>query len=89
MQGLQRDTTKQIKKLEDTLTYENSKGIDVSDLCDELQAVARRVSSNSSPKDVLHFIYTNTLRNSVPIVCIVLRILLTLPDYVASGERIF
>ena len=90
---LQKATSKQIiercRKIESSLTHGNSKDIDASDLCDELLAIARRVPSNSSPEDLLHFIYANSLSDSVPNVCVSRRILLTLPVSVASDERTF
>ena len=90
---LQKATSKQIiercRKIESALTHGDSKDIHASDLCDELLAIARRVPSNSSPKDLLHFIYANSLSDSVPFVRVSLRILLTLPVSVASDERTF
>ena len=40
-------------KLEKFLTYQYSRDIDGNDLCSELQAVAKRVTLNSKPPDVL------------------------------------
>lgn len=76
-------------KLEKELTHDNSKDIDASELCSELQAVSRRVPKNSTPRDVLDFICNTSLQESVPNLSIALRILLTLPVSVASGERSF
>ncbi|XP_065677503.1 uncharacterized protein LOC136092857 [Hydra vulgaris] len=58
-----------------------------SDLCGELQSIARRLSEETkSPQDVFRFILCQNLEDSLPNLCIALRILLTLPVSVASGE---
>ncbi|XP_024067329.2 LOW QUALITY PROTEIN: zinc finger MYM-type protein 1-like, partial [Terrapene carolina triunguis] len=91
--SLQNKTPSQIMEhclnLEQALQHGESKDIDAFDLCSELQAIARRVQRSSSPQDVLNFIWENKLPDSVPNTVIALRILLTLPVSVASGERSF
>nr|XP_048695389.1 zinc finger MYM-type protein 1-like [Caretta caretta] len=91
--SLQNTTPKQIMEhclnLEQALQHGESKDIDAFDLCNELQAIARRVQKSASPQDGLNFIWKNKLTNSVPNTVIALRILLTLPVSVASGERSF
>ncbi|XP_063788817.1 uncharacterized protein LOC134944173 [Pseudophryne corroboree] len=90
--GLQNRTSQQIMedccKLELALQHGDSKDIDASDLCSELQSIARRVPECTSPQDVFNFLCKNELIDVVPNTCIALRILLTLPVSVASGERI-
>ncbi|XP_069502679.1 zinc finger MYM-type protein 1-like [Ambystoma mexicanum] len=76
-------------KLEKALQHGDLKDIDASDLCNELQVIARRVQNKSSPQDVLTFVYNNNLAKSMPNTCIALQILLTLPVSVASHERSF
>ncbi|XP_068240913.1 uncharacterized protein [Palaemon carinicauda] len=77
-------------KLETALRVGESKDIDATDLCHELQAVARRLQPDTvTPLDVLKFICEQGLVHSVPNTFVALRILLTLPVTVASGERSF
>ncbi|XP_068210308.1 zinc finger MYM-type protein 1-like [Palaemon carinicauda] len=77
-------------KLETALRDGESKDIDASDLCHELQAVAHRLQPDTvTPLDVLKFICEQGLVHSVPNIFVALRILLTLPVTVASGERSF
>ncbi|CAM5171062.1 unnamed protein product [Natator depressus] len=91
--SLQKKTAKQIKefciKLESALTHENSKDIDATDLCSELQAFSRQLKKHSTPEEVLKFVCENKLTDSFPNIFIALHILLTLPVSVASGERSF
>jgi len=75
--------------LEKCLTHGDSKDIDASELCSELQAIARRVPKNAKPQDVINYIYNYNLLDSMPNLIIALRILLTLPISVATGERSF
>nr|XP_032662339.1 uncharacterized protein LOC116840081 [Chelonoidis abingdonii] len=72
--------------LEQALQHGESKDIDAFDLCNELQAVVRRVQKSASPQDVLNFRCTYKLRDSVPNTSIALRVLLTHPVSVVSGE---
>lgn len=80
---------KDCSNLEKFLTHEDSKDIDVSELYNELQAIARRVPKNAKPQDVLNYICNSNLLDSMPNLVIALCILLTLPVSVASGERSF
>ena len=88
--SLQNKTRKEIMEhclnLEQALQHGDSKDIDAVDLSSELQAISRRVARCTSPQDVLNFILKNNLTDSVPNTVIALRILLTLPVFVASGE---
>ncbi|XP_074026384.1 zinc finger MYM-type protein 1-like [Leptinotarsa decemlineata] len=76
-------------KLEESLSDGNSKDVDATELCSELQAIARRVPNNTAPQDVLNYICANELLDSVPNLVTAIRVLLTLPVSVASGERSF
>uniref|UniRef100_A0A0B7BN73 HAT C-terminal dimerisation domain-containing protein n=1 Tax=Arion vulgaris TaxID=1028688 RepID=A0A0B7BN73_9EUPU len=91
--SLQNKTSKEIMEhflnLEKALQHGDSKDIDAVDLSSELKAISRRVARCTSPHDVLNFILKNNLTDSVPNTVIALRILLTLPVSVASGERSF
>jgi len=76
--------------LEKCLTHGDSKDIDASELCSELQeAIARRVPKNAKPQDVINYIYNYNLLDSMPNLIIALRILLTLPISVVTSERSF
>ncbi|XP_073427404.1 uncharacterized protein [Dendrobates tinctorius] len=77
------------KALEKSLTHNEVKDIDAIELCGELQAMSRCVPEDSSPKDVLELLLKSDLKESVPNLVVALRILLTLPVSVASGERSF
>lgn len=74
------------KNLETILTHENSCDINALELSEELSVLCMFLNSNLSPQDVLKFI--TDLRFG-PNISIALRILLTLPVTVASGERSF
>ncbi|XP_069615929.1 zinc finger MYM-type protein 1-like [Ranitomeya imitator] len=77
------------KALEKSLTHNEVKYIDAIELCGELQAMSKCVPEDSSPKDVLELLLKSDLKESVPSLVVALRILLTLPVSVASGERSF
>ncbi|XP_069615849.1 zinc finger MYM-type protein 1-like [Ranitomeya imitator] len=77
------------KALEKSLTHNEVKDIDAIELCGELQAMSKRVPEDSSPKNVLELLLKSDLKESVPNLVVALRILLTLPVSVASGERSF
>nr|XP_022903993.1 uncharacterized protein LOC111416258 [Onthophagus taurus] len=83
------DILMQCKKFESALTHNSCKDIDGEDLCWELQSVSRRLPKVMGPSEVLLFILRHDLQNSVPNIYVALRILLTLPVSVASGERSF
>jgi hypothetical protein len=76
-------------KREQPLQHGDSKGVDASDLCSELQAIAKRVPKSASPQDVLYFIFKHKLTDCVPNKFIAIRILLTLLVSVTSSERSF
>ena len=72
------------------LTDASGSDIDPKDLCSELQIFSNIVpDSVSSSLDALRFIYGHGLNTAVPNVAIALRIALTIPITVASGERSF
>ncbi|XP_076053711.1 zinc finger MYM-type protein 1-like [Oratosquilla oratoria] len=71
------------------MTANGHHDIDARDLCSELKAVSRRLTKPMLPQAALCFIFEQKLQDSVPNVMIALRILLTLPVSVASGERSF
>ena len=75
--------------LEQALQRGDSKVIDAFDLSSELQAISRQVAMCTLAHDVLNFILKNNVTDIVPNTVIALRILLTLPVSVASGERRF
>lgn len=87
------ETTKSLldecMNLEHFLSNTESKDIEGHELCNEVQAIARRVPMNAKPQDVLNFIINNDLKDCAPNLFVALRILLTLPVSVASGERSF
>ncbi|XP_068240177.1 uncharacterized protein [Palaemon carinicauda] len=67
-------------KLKKALRDGESKDIDATDLCHELQAVARRLQPDTvTPLDVLKFLCEQGLVHSVPNTFVALHILLTLP----------
>ncbi|GFW68900.1 uncharacterized protein TNCV_2917991 [Trichonephila clavipes] len=80
----QNNELKYCKDLETVLTDGNSSDINVLDLAGEIVAVLALLNKNESPIEILKFI--SNLYFS-PNLGIVLRILLTLPISVASGER--
>jgi len=61
--------------------------IDAIEMTDELVAISELLKPNSTPLEVLQFIVNN--KNFVPNVAVALRIILTMPVSVASGERSF
>ncbi|XP_076059600.1 zinc finger MYM-type protein 1-like [Oratosquilla oratoria] len=77
------------QNLEKSLTHNGHHDIDARDLCSELKAVSRRLMKPMLPQAALCFIFEQKLQDSVPNVMIALKILLTLPVSVASGERSF
>ncbi|XP_025420683.1 uncharacterized protein LOC112690802 [Sipha flava] len=61
--------------------------IDAIEMTDELVATSELLKPNSTPLEVLQFIVNNN--NFVPNVAVALRIILTMPVSVASGEQSF
>lgn len=76
-------------KLEDVSREESD--INGIDLCDEIKTLKLHLKpeSLSNPQSVLQYIFENQLLATFPNISIALRILLTLPVSVASGERTF
>ena len=86
----QNDLMKCCMDLNIALTDASGSDIDPKDLCNELQIFSNIVPDTvSSSLDALRFIYDHGLNNAVPNVVIALRIALTIPITVASGERSF
>lgn len=79
------------KTLQSNLTDDSTVDIDGISLCDELMSIQFFLKSekDSSPLAVLNFIKKRKLEDLYPNVYVSLRILLTLPVVVASGERSF
>jgi hypothetical protein len=75
--------------LETVLSDEEERDIDGNDLFNELQIFAPMLTSGISPAKALSFITKNSYVDSFPNIFVSLRILLTLPVSVASGERSF
>ncbi|XP_065650237.1 uncharacterized protein LOC136078394 [Hydra vulgaris] len=74
---------------EKALQHGDSKDINAVGLCSELKSISRRVARYTLPLDLLNFILKNNLTDCFPNTVIALRILLTLPFSLASGERSF
>ena len=85
------DVLKSCKSLENALQHGVNKDLDGEELCSELHAVARRLPKTSplQPQEVLSFLVEQKLLESFPNLSVALRIMLTLPVSVASGERSF
>lgn len=81
------DLMKQCQDLHLALSTDNTADIDAVELYDELIALSELISPKTSPLKVLEFIARNDF--FTPNTAIALRILLTLPVSVASGERSF
>lgn len=79
------------KKLEAALTYEGNSDIDANELFTELAIVSTLVKKEKVVHviDILNAIQSRNMANLVPNAVIALRILLTIPVAVASGERSF
>lgn len=74
------------KDLEVVLTDGNSSDLNALELADEISIVSSLLTKKETPVEVLKFIATLKF---APNLSIALRILLTLPVTVASGERSF
>jgi hypothetical protein len=86
------DELKKCKELEATLTgEEGDRDIDAIDLADELDAlkVVWPSSIEKMPLARLKYLHQHRLTELFPNYCIAMRVLLTLPVTVASGERSF
>lgn len=77
------------RNFEKSFTHNSHKDIDANDLCNEVQALARRLPKSMPPAQVLSFIVQQKLVDCLPNIFVALRLLLTLPVSVASGERSF
>ncbi|XP_068200608.1 zinc finger MYM-type protein 1-like [Palaemon carinicauda] len=75
------------QNLEKSLTHNGHHNIDARDLCSKLKAVSRRLTKPMLPQAALDFIFEQKLQDCASNIVTVLRILLTLPVSVASGER--
>ncbi|XP_065681400.1 zinc finger MYM-type protein 1-like [Hydra vulgaris] len=75
--------------LEFILSVENETDINANDLREELRDVSRMLPYSTKPLDVLNYLSQNSLISLYPNTVVTLRILLTLPVSVASGERSF
>ncbi|XP_047129353.1 uncharacterized protein LOC124809340 [Hydra vulgaris] len=75
--------------LEFILSVENETDINANDLREELRDVSRMLPYSAKPLDVLNYLCQNSLISLYPNTVVALRILLTLPVSVASGERSF
>ncbi|XP_065678240.1 uncharacterized protein LOC136093203 [Hydra vulgaris] len=75
--------------LEFILSVENETDINANDLREELRDVSRMLPYSTKPLDVLNYLCQNSLISLYPNTVVALRILLTLPVSVASGERSF
>lgn len=71
------------------LTDNHGSDIDPADLANELKMLASLLTSQSTAIGALKFIQDNKLSHAVPNAAVALRILLTIPITVASGERSF
>nr|XP_047135365.1 uncharacterized protein LOC100212059 [Hydra vulgaris] len=80
---------KNCRNLEEILTHGSQKEISAADLCNEIKVLSGRLPQQMTPHEVLTFIVEQRLIDCLPTICISLRILLTLPVSVASGERNF
>ncbi|XP_065677373.1 zinc finger MYM-type protein 1 [Hydra vulgaris] len=80
---------KNCRNLEEILTHGSQKDISAADLCNEIKVLSGRLPQQMPPHEVLTFIVEQRLIDCLPNICISLRILLTLPVSVASGERSF
>lgn len=78
------------QNLETQLSDDTDQDINGKELCVELQSVSSLFPKDvNTPLETLNFIRKNNLENTLPNVWIALRILLTIPITVASGERSF
>lgn len=89
-----RDVTNEILEnhctsLQSILSDDNESDVNGNDLQEELRDVSRILQHSMKPLDVINYLYQNNLNTLYPNTCIALRILLTLPVSVASGERSF
>lgn len=79
------------KSLENMLhdPSKNEKDLIAEDLCEEIENITPYISPGMDALDVIQYIYINNLIYLFPNLAIAIRIFLTLPVTVASGERSF
>ncbi|KAK9752987.1 hAT family C-terminal dimerization region [Popillia japonica] len=86
------DLLKHCKDLQLKLTNDKNnedRDIDGNTLFEELKAFYIFMKTDMTPHDILNYIYHNKLTDTFPNIFVRLRIYLTLPVSVASGERRF
>ena len=84
------DLLKSCKDLHLKLTNEASSDINGIELCEEIESLKQLVPDDvKDPLICLQFINDNNLKSTVPNLWVALRILVTIPVSVASGERSF
>ena len=83
------DVLQECTALEKALTHSDSRDVDGQELFAELTALSRRLAAGTKPLDALKFTCDNGMESVFPNAFIALRVLLTLPVSVASGERSF
>ena len=88
---LQKNLLKKCQNLERVLTHGNCKDIDAIQLCDELICIFHRTEGEgiTTPYQLLQYVCKTGLCEIFSNLTVALRILLTLPVTVASGERSF
>ena len=88
---LQKNLLKKCQNLERVLTHGNCKDIDAIQLCDELICISHRTEGEgiTTPYQLLQYVCKTGLCEIFSNLTVALRILLTLPVTVASGERSF
>ncbi|XP_046745549.1 zinc finger MYM-type protein 1-like [Diprion similis] len=84
------DVLKACQKLSKFLTDGDSTDIDDAiDFCQELKDLSTFLPKNSTPLEVLNHLHKYDMKSMYPNTVVALRILLTLPVSVASGDRSF
>ena len=75
--------------LQSILSVDNESDINANDLLEELRDVSQMLPYSMEPLDVLNYLCQNNLITLYTNAVVALRVLLTLPVSVASGERSF
>jgi hypothetical protein len=83
------DLKEKCKKLEKALADGEKKDVDGMALYEEIQCLAQRTELTKSPRQILEFLCETRMCAVLPNLTIALRIMLTVPVSVASGERSF
>jgi len=93
VQDLKTDSIKTIREkcfnLEECLKFEGKSDICGNDLAEELKRLSNLVPSNSTAINTLNFIFKSKYNTVFPQAVLALKIVLTIPVTVASGERSF